>query len=247
MAVLNADEASSRRLAASLCGKVEFFSMDASEGVSAWVEGETIFLRDAPDGPPMKFLSLSETKLFGLHNLQNLMAAALAVRGAGVPLEAAASAARDFPGLPHVMARVADIEGVVFYDNSNATNVDASLKALEAFDAGSVALILGGRDKGGDYEPLWRAAKSKVKRFILIGENREALRRQLHAEGAGQSDVLVCESLDEAVVRGASGLCAGDVLLLAPAAASFDMFRNYRERGDVFQKAVLKLQKGVGQ
>jgi UDP-N-acetylmuramoylalanine--D-glutamate ligase len=147
------------------------------------------------------------------------------------------------------MEFVADVGGVAFYDNSKATNVAASVKSLEALEIPPVGrgerrvvLLLGGRDKGSDYAPLLEAISRTVKRLVLMGENREFLRNLLNGAGA---EVVVCDSLEEAVVRGAAGLEAGDTVLLAPAAASFDMFQDYRERGRVFSEAVKKLRSGV--
>lgn len=239
-AIVNADEEQTQELSKRLEAGVQEFSF-TQENSHAFVKGDEVWLREKAG--PQKLLSLPETRLLGRHNLQNLMAAAQVSRAAGADIESIQKAARAFEPLPHVMIEVAGFNGVRFFNNSKATNVDAAVQSLRMFDDASVALILGGRDKGGDYAPLWDAARSKVKRFILVGENRELLRSKLNGTNA---EVIVCDSLHEAVVRGTSGLQPGDTVLLAPAASSFDMYENYKQRGDDFVRAVEKLKKEVG-
>jgi UDP-N-acetylmuramoylalanine--D-glutamate ligase len=250
LALLNADEPWQRALAEKAAARVWWFAMgDVVKGQGAVVRNDTVLVTTKDGRRVEELISLSETRLLGRHNLQNIMAVALMAQDWGVPLQSIRKEIRSFSGLPHVMEFVADVGGVAFYNNSKATNVAAAVKSLEALETPSagqgerhVVLLLGGRDKGGDYAPLLEAIPHTVKRLVLMGENREALRKILNGTGA---ELVVCDSLEEAVVRGAAGLEAGDVVLLAPAAASFDMFQDYRERGRVFSEAVKKLRSGV--
>jgi UDP-N-acetylmuramoylalanine--D-glutamate ligase len=250
LALLNADEPWQRALAEKTPARVWWFAMgDVVKGQGAVVRNDTVLVTTKDGRRVEELISLSETRLLGRHNLQNIMAAALMAQDRGVPIQSIRKEIRSFPGLPHVMEFVADVGGVAFYDNSKATNVAAAVKSLEALetpplgrDERRVVLLLGGRDKGGDYAPLLEAISRTVKRLVLMGENRELLRNLLNGAGA---EVVVCDSIEEAVVRGAAGLEAGDTVLLAPAAASFDMFQDYRERGRVFSEAVKKLRSGV--
>jgi UDP-N-acetylmuramoylalanine--D-glutamate ligase len=164
------------------------------------------------------------------------MAAAAAALVAGIDPEAIEAALADFAGLPHRMEFVADRDGVTYIDDSKGTNVASVLEALAAV-GGPVILIAGGMDKGGDYAPLREPLGEKVRLLILIGAARDTMRAAL--EGATEIELL--RTLEEAVRRAAAAARRGDTILLSPACSSFDQFRNYAERGRIFQELVRAL------
>jgi UDP-N-acetylmuramoylalanine--D-glutamate ligase len=140
-----------------------------------------------------------------------------------------------FRSVPHRIERVREQAGVGFYNDSKGTNVASTVKALQSF-AEPVVLIAGGKGKGQDFSPLAAAARGRVRSAVLIGEDRAKIRAALAAAGIPAEDA---ETMDEAVARAAAHARPGDVVLLSPACASFDMFRNFEHRGDVFRAAVL--------
>jgi UDP-N-acetylmuramoylalanine--D-glutamate ligase len=181
-------------------------------------------------------ISLKRFRLSGRHNIANAMAAAAAALVAGIDPEAIEAALADFAGLPHRMEFVADRDGVTYIDDSKGTNVASVLEALAAV-GGPVILIAGGMDKGGDYAPLREPLGEKVRLLILIGAARDTMRAAL--EGATEIELL--RTLEEAVRRAAAAARRGDTILLSPACSSFDQFRNYAERGRIFQELVRAL------
>lgn len=142
-------------------------------------------------------------------------------------------------GRPIAGSIVAEIDGVKFYNDSKATSVDATSKALEALsgDDGRTILILGGRGKNAPYAPLIGLIEASVRALILVGEDADNIESQL----SGHADILRADSIDDAVKKGFETAMAGDAVLLAPACASFDMFKSFEERGDVFKAAVMRL------
>lgn len=177
---------------------------------------------------------LNRVKLVGLHNLENMKAAVAVANVIGVPPASVQKTLEGFEGLPHRTEFVREREGVRYYDDSKGTNVDAVVKSLAGFPDGRVILIAGGRDKGGSYEPLRAMAARKAKLLIVIGEARA----KIAAEMNGSTRIEQTEGLGEAVPLAARSAAAGDVVLLSPACSSFDQFRDYKERGDLFQKLV---------
>lgn len=184
-------------------------------------------------------LVLSGTGLMGRHNLENVAAASLATLAVGGSLEGIRTALKDFSGLPHRLEYVDAFDGVEYYDDSKATNVDAVVKALDAFSS-PVILILGGRNKGNDFHTLERAVRQHTKKLVIMGEAKGEIASIL---GHLVSTEIV-DSLDEAVELAYQTATAGDVVLLSPACASFDMFSSYADRGRTFQKAVQNLRHG---
>jgi UDP-N-acetylmuramoylalanine--D-glutamate ligase len=169
----------------------------------------------------------------GRHNLENLMGVVLAGLALGLGPEVIRNSIGDFKGLPHRIELVGSIGGTDFYDDSKATNVDAAVRSVESFDR-PLILIAGGRHKGGDYSPLVKAAKGKVKKAILIGEARYLI--------AGSFEGIIpfelADSMGEAVSKAYRSAEANDVILLAPACSSFDMFSDYGHRGRIFRGEV---------
>jgi len=175
-------------------------------------------------------------RLAGRHNLANAMAAAAAALVSGIEPRAIEAALAEFSGLPHRMEFVAARAGVTYIDDSKGTNVAAVVEALEAVRA-PVILIAGGMDKGGDYAPLRAPLKQKARLVILIGAARDKMRAALE----GATEIELAEALDEAVRRASAVAERGDIVLLSPACSSFDQFKNYAERGRIFQELVRAL------
>ncbi len=187
---------------------------------------ETLFQRD-------------EVVLPGAHLAGDLLVAAAAARLLGAPRDAIARAVRGFRGVEHVLEHVASIDGVDYYDDSKATNVEAARRSLEAF-ARPVLVVLGGRYKGGDFGDLVPALRDHGRRVLAIGEARERIVAALE----GTVPVDPCASLPEAVARARAAARPGDVVLLAPACSSFDMFTDYADRGRAFKAEVRTLAAG---
>jgi UDP-N-acetylmuramoylalanine--D-glutamate ligase len=175
-------------------------------------------------------------KLKGVHNLENTLCAASIALLCGVTNKAMQRAIENFTGLHHRMEWIGEKQGVNYYDDSKATNVDAVVKSLESFP-GNVLLIMGGKDKGCDYRVLSDLVKSNVKHLLLIGEAKDRIAAEL---GTARKPHFYA-TLEEAVVSASKLANPGDVVLLSPACSSFDMFENYEHRGKVFRDAVNKL------
>jgi len=188
------------------------------------------------NGVTTPLASLEEFQLVGRHNRLNAMAASAAAALLGVSGDEIGDALLHFQGLPHALEQVAVVDGVRFYNDSKATNVQAVRAALESFDGG-IYLILGGRFKGGDFRDLRDLVTRKVKCVFAIGESREMVREAL----AGAAPVEMATDLETAVSEAHRRASPGDVVLLSPAGSSFDMFRDYRERGERFRAIVQRL------
>jgi UDP-N-acetylmuramoylalanine--D-glutamate ligase len=171
--------------------------------------------------------------LRGAHNIDNVLAAMTVADCYGVPRDAMSETIRNFRGVEHRIEFVAAIHGVQFFNDSKATNVDSSIKAVESFD-GNVIIILGGLDKGAPYTPLIDAMISRVKLVILIGAAADKIAEAV----GGRLPVVRADSMADAIRLGLANGNPGDVVLLSPACASFDMFDNYEHRGKTFKEAV---------
>jgi UDP-N-acetylmuramoylalanine--D-glutamate ligase len=198
-----------------------------------------IFTKEDPKG----FLDLSQVDLLGRHNMENIAAAALAALAAGGTLEGIQSALNDFKGLSHRLEFVKIINGVHFYDDSKGTNIDAVARALEVFDQ-PVVLIMGGRDKGGDFRQLRERVRQHAKKLIVMGEAGNTIQSALEDvcwEGAQSASTM-----ENAVSLAYLASSPGDVVLLSPGCSSFDMYQSYAHRGEVFCKAVENLENSDG-
>ncbi len=182
----------------------------------------------------------SELRLRGTHNVSNACAAALGARLMGVHAEDIAAVLREFDGLPHRMQYLRTVEGVEYIDDSKATNVGAAVASIEglAGSEGKIVLIAGGVDKGGSYQPLRDRMIEAGRAVVVLGEAAPLLER---AFAGSAIELRRSESMEDAVIKASSLAQPGDTVLLAPACSSFDMFRSYAERGDVFQQAVRTL------
>ena len=188
------------------------------------------------DGTNEARFSLRRAKLQGVHNLENMMAAVAAAKCAGVDHDSIQRTLETFPGLEHRLEFIREKDGVRYYNDSKGTNVGAVVKSLASFTE-PVILLAGGVDKGGDYAPLERGIRERVRRLILFGEAKAVIARAL---GALTETVLV-DDLAAALRDAAAHARAGEVVLLSPACSSFDQFRNYAERGKVFKNLVNEL------
>ena len=234
-AVLNADDAATTVYAPSL-PRLYWFSRKQRVAEGAYVRGEEIVFRQ--DGREETLLKLEDIPLAGAHNVENVLAAAAAARLAGAPAVAIAKGVRSFAGVEHRLEFVAEIGGVRYYNDSKATNVDATRKALDAFP-GRILIILGGKDKGSDYTVLQKALREKAILALLIGAAAEKIENQI----SGSVALERAETLERAVETASHAARRGDVVLLAPACASFDQFHNYEHRGRVFKDLVGRLEK----
>jgi UDP-N-acetylmuramoylalanine--D-glutamate ligase len=182
-------------------------------------------------------LDVSEMGMPGLHNVANGLAAHALATAVGIPGEPLARALREFTGLPHRVQPVAESAGVRFYDDSNGTNVGASVAALEGFRV-PVVLIAGGDGKGQDFAPLAPAVKAHARAVVLIGRDAPSIAAALVKSAV---PLARAQTMEEAVEIAAALAHEGDAVLLSPACASFDMFRNYGHRGDAFAAAARAL------
>ena len=185
-----------------------------------------------------KLIKTSVIPLLGIHNQENIMASALVGHILGIPLTKIKDPIQSFQGLEHRLEEVKTVKEINFFNDSKATNVDAASKSIQSFDR-KIILILGGRDKGGDFTKLLKPVKEKVSRIILLGEARDKIRDALK----NTVPIETASSMKEAVKSGYSRAKPGEVVLLAPACTSFDMFQNFEERGEVFKREVLNLEK----
>ncbi len=234
-AILNLDDAASREIVPSR-PQVFWFSRKTNVEQGAFVSnGKLIFRRNNKEE---EILNCNEISLPGAHNLENVLAATIAARLAGVQSPQIAEAVHSFGGVEHRIEFVAEIHGARYYNDSKATNVDATLKALEAFP-GRIIVILGGKDKASDYSPLRELLRERTILALLIGSVAEKIERQI----AGSVAIERAGTLERAVQIATRTAQPGDVVLLAPACASFDQFQNYEHRGRVFKELVRQLQR----
>ncbi|HZP37916.1 MAG TPA: UDP-N-acetylmuramoyl-L-alanine--D-glutamate ligase [Methylomirabilota bacterium] len=234
-AVLNADDPVTAGLAARARGRVIWFSRTATlpHGVfiyDGWIVAKL-------NGSTERICPVSEITLRGQHNVENVLAATACALWTGMAPSAIRRGIAAFRGVAHRIERVHDDRGVVYYNDSKGTNVDSTVKALQSFSE-PIVLIAGGKGKGQDFTPLAEAARGRVRRAILIGQDRDRIRAALEAASIPAEDA---ESMEDAVRRAREAARVGDVVLLSPACASFDMFRNYEHRGDVFKAVVRAL------
>jgi UDP-N-acetylmuramoylalanine--D-glutamate ligase len=235
--VLNADDPQTKKLAGRSASRIYFFSRKEEVERGAFLRGGFIVLRDGEREE--EICRAQNVAIPGAHNLENALAAALLAWLGGVEAEVIAGVLRSFPGVPHRLEFVRTIKGVDYINDSKGTNPDATIKALEAIQK-KVILIAGGYEKGADFTPLVKAMQGKVGHAVLIGQVAERLGRAL--AGAGFDAYTFAKTLEEAVAMAANMARPGDVVLLSPACASWDMFRDFEERGEVFKKAVRSLE-----
>jgi UDP-N-acetylmuramoylalanine--D-glutamate ligase len=229
-AVLNADDPTCVAMAARTRAHVFWFSRRKEVQRGAWAHEGRILFRD--DRGQREIMLTSEIPLKGAHNLENVLAAVCAGSLMGCAPDRIRQAVREFKAVEHRLEYVATIRGVDYYNDSKATNIDATIKALEAFP-GNIHLILGGKDKGSDYTVLNDLLRKRVKRVYTIGAAAAKIESQIK-----NVEVVHAETLEHALHKANAAAEPGDVVLLAPACASFDQFKNYEQRGKAFKEIV---------
>lgn len=234
--ILNAEDKPTQMVAAKTKAQIYWFSPRRQVKQGAFVHGETIFFTPSEGAKPEPVMPVAEIPLAGAHNVENVLAAVCAARLAGVASETIRAAVVAFKAVEHRLEFVREHNGVRYYNDSKATNVDATVKAVEAF-AGGIYLILGGKDKDSDYAVMGPLLHERVKMVITIGSAAEKIEHQL----AGVVKIERAETIDRAVALAHESAVAGDTVLLAPACASFDQFQNYEHRGHAFKSLVLAL------
>jgi len=235
--VLNADNPRAAQAASRSKARVYWFSAKHPVAQGAWVEDGTVVYRPAEGAATEKVMPLRGIHLKGAHNVENVLAAVVAARQAGVTTELIRAAVEKFHAVEHRLEYVATRKGVEFYNDSKATNVDATAKAVAAFASG-IHLILGGKDKGFPYTVLTPLLRERVRAIYTIGVAAAKIEADLH----GVVPIHSCETLDKALKTAASAAQPGEVVLLAPACSSYDQFENYEQRGSVFKQLVRDLQ-----
>ena len=233
-AVLNADDATCAELANRTKAQVFWFSRKKEVNAGAYVRDGRVWFRGG--NGQQEVMLVSEIPLKGSHNVENVLAGISVGMLMGCKPGQISRAIRDFKAVEHRLEYVATVAGVEYYNDSKATNVDATIKALESF-AGNIHLILGGKDKGSDYAVLNELLRNRVKKVYTIG----AAAAKIESQVKDATDIVHAETLDNAVKRAAASAKPGDIVLLAPACASFDQFKSYEHRGRVFKQLVNSL------
>lgn len=241
VAILNADDEVTAGWANGLKANVVMFSVRNELEEGLFLRGRELVCR--ANGVEKVLTTRDEIFLRGLHNVENVLASLAAGLACGVSPESMRETVRNFKGVEHRIEFVDEIGGIQFYNDSKATSVDATLKALEALsdDEGKIVLILGGRGKNAPYSPLIPLIESSVRKLVVIGEDAANIVTQL----GGHAEIEFADSLAVAVKSAFNAAERGDRILLAPACASFDMFRSFEERGRVFKEEVGNLRRGL--
>ena len=234
--ILNGEDKDTQLIAAKTKAQIYWFSGRRPIKQGAFVHGESILFVPREGAKPEPVMPVAEISLAGAHNVQNVLAAVCAARLAGVESETIRASVRAFKAVEHRLEFVREVAGVRYFNDSKATNVDATIKAVEAF-AGGIHLILGGKDKGSDYRVLESLLRERVKAVITIGSAAEKIERQLD----GVVKIERAETLERAVAFAHEAAVGGDTVLLAPACSSYDQFENYEQRGRLFKELVQAL------
>lgn len=237
VAVLNADDEITASWASGLKANVVLFSVKRALDEGLFLRGRELVCR--ANGKEKVLTTRDDIFLRGLHNVENVLASLAAGLACGASPESMRETIRNFKGVEHRIEFVAEIEGVKFYNDSKATSVDATSKALEALSEseGKTVLILGGRGKNAPYEPLVGLIESSVRKVVVIGEDADNIVSQLE----DYVEIIRAGSMQDAVIKSFENAERGDSVLLAPACASFDMFNSFEERGTVFKNEVIAI------
>jgi UDP-N-acetylmuramoylalanine--D-glutamate ligase len=234
--VLNGDDRVTQMSAARAKSEVFWFSGTKAVRRGAFVRDGVIVWVEKEGGVTEPIMPVSEVHLKGAHNIENVLAAVCAARLAKVSAESIRASVATFTAVEHRLELVRKLNGVEFYNDSKATNVDATMKAVASFSKG-IHLILGGKDKDSDYGTMAELLKERVKAVYTIGSAAEKIERQLH----GVVKMVAAGTMQTAVTEAAKAAAVGDVVLLSPACSSFDQFENYEHRGRVFRQLVDEL------
>ena len=234
--VLNYEDAYLQKLAKDMSADVFWFSSEHILERGIWLEGEQIYYCDTEKIP---VCTIHDMNLLGKHNYENVMAAIAITMHAGVPIDCIRQAIRDFQAVEHRIEFVKEVNGVRYYNDSKGTNPDAAIKAVEAMVRPTI-VIGGGYDQKNTYEEWIASFGDKVKCLVLLGETKDAIAAT--AKKAGFTNIIMTQSLQEAVEVSSREAKSGDAVLLSPACASWDMFNSYEERGKLFKEYVRALQ-----
>lgn len=219
--------------------KLAFSTTDSAFGkeritCGAYAEEGKVYL--VKDGDSEFLINADDIKIRGIHNLYNSLASALAARALEVPMSVIADTLREFAGVEHRLEPVRELDGVRYINDSKATNVDAVWYALGSFDS-PIVLIAGGKDKGNDYSPLFTLVRKKVRSMVLIGQAASKMQKEF----SDKTKCVMAASMEDAVLKARADAKDGDIVLLSPACASFDMFQDYEHRGREFKRLVMEL------
>lgn len=236
LAIFNADDLLSMQLSKRFQAGVMCFSSSSRQTKGIYLDRNVLLYNDLSSSVKDEQYPLEMIKLPGVHNVENVMAAVLAARRCGCNRPDIIAAVEDFKGLPHRIEFAGQKGGVKFYNDSKATNVGATVRALETFSE-PIILLLGGRDKGGDFRVLSWPISEKVQELILFGEAGKYIKSLV----GGRVPTKLVASLKEAILLAHKRSSSGDVVLLSPGCASFDEFVNYEERGRFFKEVVRNL------
>jgi UDP-N-acetylmuramoylalanine--D-glutamate ligase len=235
-AVLNFDDRVVSDFSKSIKSKAYYYSIFSEVPQGVYLEGDKIYLKE--DDLKSLFAEISIIRLRGLHNVSNVLAAIVASHILSVPNEIIIEGIKTFEGLPHRLEEVRTLEGVLFVNDSKSTTPDSTIKALESFDS-PIILIAGGSSKNNDFRNLATHFNAKVKKLILLGKTARQIGDAAVREGFG--NFIIVDSLENAVKKAREIACNGDVVLMSPACASFDMFNDFEHRGETFKEIVNKL------
>ncbi len=236
--VINYDDEKLMEFAEDIKSNVVYFSRiaDLSDKFGVYVKGEEIF--STISGEVEKVMNISDIKLIGKHNVENVLAAIAMTQVLGVDIIAISTAIREFKGAPHRIEYIKTIDGVSFYNDSKGTNVESAVNAIKSIKA-PIVLIVGGDDKNLPLYDLVKHASVSAKKVIIIGQSTQNFVDCF--KKIGYNDYILADTLENATLEAFKQATTGDVVLLSPGCASFDMFKNFEERGDVFRNAVLSI------
>jgi len=235
LAILNWDDPLVRKLGSELKSRVIYFSPTTflQDGISLWHDEIVYAEKDKRTMIPI--ISRKDLQLRGSHNLENVMAAAAAARAFGLSWTEISDGLARFKGVEHRQEIVGSFEGILFVNDSKGTNTDAATKALLAFDE-PLVLIAGGKNKGLDFHEFMKVVQRKVKSLVLLGQAAEEMEQAAKDEGVQR--IIKATTFEEGVEKAISEALPGDVVLLSPACTSWDMFKNYEQRGELFKELV---------
>ncbi|WP_288887569.1 UDP-N-acetylmuramoyl-L-alanine--D-glutamate ligase [uncultured Eubacterium sp.] len=234
--VLNYEDDILREEAKKLKCKITYFSSKSILSDGFYLDGKNIV--KSVEGKSEVLLSTDDMKIVGVHNAENAMAAIAVSDAIGVPMDIIVETVKNFKAVAHRIEYVDTINDVVYYNDSKGTNPDATIKAVEAMDK-PIILIAGGYDKHVSFADMAKVLVGRVKKLVLLGETKHDI--EAEAKKVGVDDIVMVSSLEEAVKVSSESATAGDVVLLSPACASWDMFKSYTQRGDLFKEYVNKL------
>ena len=237
--VLNYEDEYLKKIAKDIPAKIFWFSSEHELKEGIWLHGEKIMYCDGEEQEPVMVCTIHDMKLLGKHNYENVMAAVAIAMHAGVPIDCIRKAVKEFNAVEHRIEYVREVNGVKYYNDSKGTNPDAAIKAVEAMVRPTI-VIGGGYDKDSSYDEWIASFGDKVKALVLLGQTKDKIAAA--AKKAGFANIIMTESLEEAVKVSSEQAKSGDAVLLSPACASWGMFKNFEERGDLFKQYVNSLE-----